>query len=129
MGAYALEGSGIYGDQPTLDAYSRNSVVGDSAALRTFGNDNVAMGFQALNANAGGSQHVAVGSRALKSTTATYPNTAIGYSSLDSNTTGGANTAVGSYSLTANKTGINNVAVGNAAMYQIHSRQQQYNSR
>ena len=54
LGAYALEGSGTYGDQPTLDAYSRNSVVGDSAALRTFGNDNVAMGFKALNANIGG---------------------------------------------------------------------------
>jgi trimeric autotransporter adhesin len=118
VGAYALEGSGTYGDQPTLDGYSRNSVVGDSAALRTFGNDNVAMGFKALNTNTNGSQHVAVGSRALAKTTATYPNTAVGYSSMDSTTTGSANTAIGSYSLTANKTGINNVAVGNAAMFQ-----------
>lgn len=118
VGAYALEGSGLYGDLPALDAYSRNSVVGDSAALRTFGNDNVAMGFKALNSNTGGSQHVAIGSRALAKTTSGYPNTAVGYSSMDSTTNGYANTALGSFTLTKNKLGFNNTAIGNAAMFE-----------
>ena len=121
LGAYALEGSGTYGDQPTLDAYSRNSVVGDSAALRTFGNDNVAMGFKALNTNTVGSQHVAIGSRALAKTTSGYPNTAVGYSSMDSTTNGYANTALGSFTLTKNKLGFNNTAIGNAAMFEAEN--------
>ena len=119
IGYQALRGPGyLGGNYPGIQYYKRNTVVGDSAAYTTYGNDNAILGFLALSKNITGSQNVAIGSRTLTNATAGYPNTAIGYSSMDSMTTGSANTAVGSFSLTNATLGVNNVAIGNAAMFQ-----------
>jgi hypothetical protein len=68
--------------------------------LTTTGENQVAMGNQALNTNTTGTQ-----------------NTAIGAVALQLNTTGGQNTAVGMYALNANTTASNNTAVGYQAGY------------
>jgi hypothetical protein len=99
---------------------------------------NVAVGFNALNANVSGNSNTAVGWSALASdvTTVVGNNTALGWSALGANTTGtnntglgnatllvntagSSNTAVGSFALTANTTGNFNEAVGYASLANI----------
>jgi hypothetical protein len=65
------------------------------------GSRNVAVGYQSLTNNNGGTLNVAVGSRAM----------------FAGNTTGYSNTAVGAESLRNNKEGVENVAIGTAALY------------
>ena len=67
VGYHALNS---YGASYWITSSNRNTAVGDSAATATIGQDNVAIGNQALTKNFAGSQHVAVGSRALLNTTA-----------------------------------------------------------
>ncbi len=93
-----------------------------SGALQNFvngdGGENVAVGYQALNANIGGNALTAVGWTALASdvTTSTGSNTAVGWAALSSNTTGNSNTAVGSNALSSNISGQNCTAVGASAL-------------
>ena len=71
----------------------------------TSGDDNVAIGDEALLANTSGSNNTAVGDEALKSNTSGFQNTAIGKNSLYSNTYGQQNIAVGFEALKNNTGG------------------------
>src|SRR5207253_1653493 len=97
------------------DATNYNLAVGTTAFPTTVlgsgaggccgnGQANVAIGYQALNANTSGFQNIAIGYQALKNNTTPYNNTAIGPFALATNTTGGENTAVGAAALYANTT-------------------------
>jgi hypothetical protein len=80
------------------------------------GDNNTAIGFQALYANKQGDGNTATGTQAMYSNTTASNNTAIGLQALYSNTTGASNSAVGSSTLYSNTTGANNVAVGMSAL-------------
>lgn len=103
-------------------------------------NQNVGIGFEALQAILGGKHNIALGYKALKSNEAGYYNIAIGNSALESNTIKGnliaigdsalyhngfgamnsyeskGNIAIGHTSLFNNTTGNKNIAVGNSSM-------------
>jgi len=95
-----------------------NTAVGSSAleglTQISVGNQNVAIGAQALYSNSG-NYNVGVGCYALLNNTDGSGNTAVGYSTLQSNDDGIRNTAVGFGSLPLNNTGNQNTAVGNDA--------------
>jgi hypothetical protein len=80
------------------------------------GDNNTAIGLQALYANKQGDGNTATGTQAMYSNTTASNNTAIGLQALYSNTTGASNSAVGSSTLYSNTTGANNVAVGMSAL-------------
>lgn len=95
------------------------------------GNDNLAIGYQALYSNRTGSNNVAVGNTALYNSQIGDNNVAIGKESLYSNigsgnnaigyqalkaNNGSGNNAIGNAALTANTTGTYNVAIGSNAM-------------
>jgi hypothetical protein len=92
-------------------AVASNTAVGASALAGT-GAFNVAVGFQALDANTTGNTLVAVGHNSLGANTTGELNTAVGQGSLQTNTTGNGNTAVGVAALSSNTTAANNTAVG-----------------
>jgi hypothetical protein len=81
-------------------------------AFNSDGNDNTAIGWNALyNNRSGGEQNTAVGSRAGYTITANNGLTAVGYQALEGSSAG-SNTAVGWNSMESNTTGFNNVALG-----------------
>jgi hypothetical protein len=93
-----------------------NVLVGkNSGDAITTGDNNVAIGSDALGAAQTTTGCVAVGHNALLLNTAA-DTTAIGYLALDANTTAVRNTAVGAYSLSANQTAVDNTAVGYNAL-------------
>ena len=95
---------------------NNNTAVGHNALVaNTTGASNVAVGTSALSANVGGYFQTAIGFEALKNTNYT-PNlfaysTAVGYQAGVANTTGKI-TAVGAKVLASNTTGINNAGFG-----------------
>jgi hypothetical protein len=94
-----------------------NVVVGhNSLEANTTGRDNVAVGFFSLASNTTGEGNTVINNSALSFNTTGNYNTAIGYGSLQSNTTGSSNIAIGFYSLYANTTGSNNIALGDYAL-------------
>ena len=101
-----------------------NTAVGDTALPVAVsqsggganGQNNVGLGYQALNANTTGKDNTAVGSLALAVNTTGYYNTAMGYGALAANTTGVTNTAMGYGALDANTTGAENTAIGFEAL-------------
>jgi len=88
------------------------------------GQQNTALGYQALNTNSLGYQNTAVGYQALlnnttgtaKGTVSGRQNTAVGASALAANTTGVFNTAVGAQALQLNTKGNDNTALGASAL-------------
>jgi hypothetical protein len=129
--------SSAHAVSPTPDGLypGANVAEGGSGALHnltTQGNNNTAIGNEALFSLAVGVQNTAVGSQALKSAT-TNRNTAVGFQALSfmvgglSNTAVGwralfkndadDNTAVGASALYSNTTGINNAATGFEALF------------
>jgi len=81
------------------------------------GEGNIAIGYQALNANTTGQTNTALGYQTMAANTAGYDNTAMGSQALNANTTGNGNTALGQQALYTNSTGSDNVAVGVFALY------------
>ncbi|HUD02407.1 MAG TPA: tail fiber domain-containing protein [Candidatus Paceibacterota bacterium] len=73
---------------------------------------NIAVGYNALNANTSGFWNTAVGDSALNSNTSGILNVATGMNALNANTTGGYNVATGFQALYTNTTGSDNAAVG-----------------
>ena len=107
---------------------SQNTAVGHnalSAPSVAANNNNTALGFRALAANATGN-NTAVGASALAANTSGAGNTALGVSSLAANTTAGSNTAVGYFALNANN-GQWNTAVGYNALVGISGAAAQNN--
>lgn len=115
---------------------SNNTVMGVSAMInnsghrntlfgvRTFtgvstssGNNNTALGYEAMRNAKGGSNNVAVGLHALYKADGRSNLVAIGDSAMYSLTTGNKNMAVGSKALKTNILGTYNLALGNEALY------------
>ena len=98
---------------------SNNSAFGayalDGSPFMT-GNDNTAMGYQALNKNFDGNKNAAYGREALFNNLGGNENTGIGYQALSSNFSGNYNTATGSQALKGNGSGSYNVANGYQAL-------------
>jgi hypothetical protein len=108
-----------FGVTPAPDGgYSGFNTAEGQNALQslTSGQDNTAIGFQALYHN-NGSYNTAEGFRALFSNTSGTQNTANGVNALISNTTGNYNTANGVNTLYHNTTGTYNTANGDQALY------------
>jgi trimeric autotransporter adhesin len=97
---------------------ARNVALGDTALDdgSLTGNDNTAIGHEALTANTSGGQNTALGRSALAANTTGTTNTGLGFSALIASTTGSANSSVGSESLTTNTTGSFNTALGDQAL-------------
>ena len=89
--AYKYNSANVIIASTTLSNY----FFGNSGNLTMTGNDNAALGAQALNANTFGTANTAVGSQALNVNTTGNSNTAIGMGALSFNTTGFFNTAIG----------------------------------
>jgi hypothetical protein len=79
------------------------------------GDDDTAIGHQALDVNTTGSQNTAIGSHALGSNTTGSQNTAIGHNALSLNTFGHSNTAVGTFAGINLQSGSNNTFIGRNA--------------
>lgn len=80
------------------------------------GDENTAVGLNALAANTTGTNNTAGGSGALFSNVGGADNTAFGYNSLGSNLSGSGNIALGKNTLFSNGTGGFNTAIGNSAL-------------
>jgi hypothetical protein len=89
--AYKYNSVNVITSSTTLNNY----FFGNSGNLTMTGNDNIALGVQALNANTFGTANTAIGSQALNANTTGNSNTAIGQGALSFNTTGFFNTAIG----------------------------------
>lgn len=92
------------------------ALAGNPAGAAAFGNDNTAIGAQALYAlQSGGNTNTAVGVRALESVTTALGNVAFGVNAGKGLTTGSANTLVGRYAGEFLTSGSDNVIIGTAA--------------
>jgi len=108
---YSLD---VYGHINSASGY----LIGGSLVMTMPGgpsNGNLALGFQALLNNNGGTYNTAIGQNALQSTTSGAENTAVGAGALESNV-GTQNTATGFDALTYNTDGIENTADGFGAL-------------
>jgi len=102
---------------------SRNVSLGTGAFITPntdssqgyYGNENSAIGYNALHSNTTGYRNVAIGSAALYNDTIGNGNSAFGYDALYNNTTGYRNTGIGIFSLYGNTTGGSNSAMGVSA--------------
>lgn len=93
-----------------------NTFLGDGAlSNNTTGENNTAIGYNALNANETRSRNTAIGGGALADITNGENNTAVGYNALAVNITGDGNTAIGREALGNNQEGNDNIAIGNAS--------------
>ncbi len=90
--------------------------VNTLSACGLSGDNNVAVGYEALTTLTTGENNVAVGNSALKTTTTSSNNVAVGYEALTTLTTGGNNVAVGNSALKTTTTSSNNVAIGYEAL-------------
>jgi hypothetical protein len=82
-----------------------------------YGDNNTAVGLNALTSNTTGYNNTATGRNALLSNTTGYSNSAQGVNVLFYNTTGTNNSALGNAALFYNTSGANNSAVGSYALY------------
>ena len=109
----------IYAGSYTLLGADRNGnfFAGHNAWNPTAtGEDNTAVGDNALLFNTSGFQNVACGMAALEHNTSGWRNVANGRYALTSNTKGSFNVAVGDGALFANTSGSNNTAIGYSAL-------------
>jgi len=98
-------------------AASNNIFIGYQAGLVNTESDNIAIGFQALDAQtSGGLRNLAIGSDSLGANTTGDDNIGIGYNALLVNTSGNNNVALGSLALDANVSSWNNTAIGNSTL-------------
>ncbi len=83
----------------------------------TTGDENTAIGADALSNSTTGNHNTATGASALHENTIGFNNTANGDQALFSNDTGIRNTATGAFALQANTTGFNNTANGLQSLF------------
>lgn len=96
----------------------KNVFIGNgSGRVNSTGNQNSAVGYQALYSNTTGANNAALGLQALYFNTTGGSNTAVGASALAANTSGSYNTANGAGALGANTTGTLNTAGGYQALF------------
>lgn len=97
---------------------NNNSALGLEALYNnTSGSNNSTVGINTLYSNTTGSKNSVLGDQGLFSNTTGYNQVAIGASALYNNTIGSNNVAVGYQALTANKNASFNTAVGYQALY------------
>ncbi len=87
----------------------------------TVGDNNVAVGSQAMQEAQSPNNDTAIGFQALDSYTTGANNSAGGYGALNADTTGASNNAYGAYALASNTTGNSNNAMGDFAMWAGYS--------
>ena len=87
-----------------------------SGSASQAGNDNTAIGFQALSASTSGAQNTALGSGALVASTSGQGSTAIGFQALTTSTTASFNTAVGYFAATLAASATDLVVMGASAL-------------
>jgi len=95
-----------------------NTAMGTNAllSLTGLGDNNTAVGGNALYSVLSGSENTAVGLGAIQGMTTGNYNTAVGLAALGANPTGSDNTAVGHYALWTGTNGSANTALGSSAM-------------
>lgn len=99
----------------STDSGEQNTAIGSQALSGNIsGSINAAFGYQALQFNTTGIRNVAMGNEALRSNTTGAQNVAVGFRSMTNNTTGGSDVAIGDRSA-VNLTGGANVVIGAAA--------------
>ena len=89
----AFVGSATFAENLSLYSFDENGAVLGMSNL-TSGDENVAIGDEALKANTSGSNNTAVGQNSLYSNTSGSRNVAVGREALNNNITGTQNTAV-----------------------------------
>lgn len=77
---------------------------------------NLAVGYNALNANTTGDSNLAIGTNALSSNTTGFNNVALGQNTLVAATTANSSVAIGRYALSSVTTGSYNTGVGSASL-------------
>jgi len=117
---YCYNGSSpSYGNNNVAVGYE--ALRGSSNAANNTGYSNTALGYQTLFTNTTGKSNTASGFLALHINTTGSWNTAYGNLALSNNTSGNANTAIGYEALYFNKTGNRNTAIGNNSGYRSDS--------
>jgi hypothetical protein len=121
-----VAGSGpiSWGDLPFEQA-TGNTILGGNSLAYNSGDNNTAVGREALRENTTGNANSALGTGALLSNTEGYENCAFGIGALGSNNAGIRNVAMGSSAAGANTIGSDNVAIGR---YALSSNTQGYNN-
>lgn len=99
----------------TVNATVNNVAIGYNALNANEGDNNVAIGYSTLQANTSGMRNVAVGLACLASNTDADNNIAIGANTLQSNSIGDNNIAIGFQAATSND-GNGNIAIGTSSM-------------
>ncbi|WP_418509037.1 hypothetical protein [Corallibacter sp.] len=97
------------------DDGSNNQNVGigfEALNNNTDGFWNIGIGYGSLYTNTSGDGNIAMGWLSLRNNTLGFANLALGHQSLNLNTTGDYNTAIGTYALLKNENGSLNLAVG-----------------
>lgn len=92
------------------------SLMGSAIPANNTGNNNTALGYQALMNNSSGDNNTAIGKMALQTNSSGYENIALGNSSLEFNTSGVYNIGIGTYALQSNTIGNENIATGHYAL-------------
>ena len=105
----------LAGDSATSGGNNNVAVGNEALKATTTGDKNIALGYRSLWVNTTGGFNVAIGQLALNANTASE-NVAVGARALYQNTTGVGNTAVGTESMDDNTTGEGNTAVGYSAL-------------
>jgi hypothetical protein len=101
---------------PQVCDSNANTFVGNGAGQTGGGQDNTAIGANALTSNTTGNHNTAEGDSALFSLTTATDNTASGFQALFNDTTGNTNVATGSSALQSNTIGGGNTACGAFAL-------------
>jgi len=109
-------GNTVYGYQSYYYSGSsgqNNTAIGVQALYNNVtGSSNVAIGLKSLYTTTSSQNNLAIGSYSLYSTTTGERNIAVGYGAMSANTTGSDNLSFGPSSLQSLKTGSNNIAMG-----------------
>jgi hypothetical protein len=106
---------GSYSGEKSAGAY--NIGIGQQALRYATGNDNVALGYGAMQTSISGSNNTAIGDGAMAQDTSGTQNTVIGSSALRFSRNTSANTVSGYQAMLNHKVGNNNTATGYNALF------------
>jgi trimeric autotransporter adhesin len=116
-GLIAIGSGALQNANNILSGISKTIGIGKNALMNNFGQENIALGDEALKANISGDFNTSVGNSSLTRNVSGQLNTALGNASLNDNLSGSKNTAIGAAALSENTVGDNNTAVGNTSLF------------
>ena len=116
VGRLYLDESNLYLSNIANPSGSGSTSIGVDALSSNTGENNTAIGNNALHSNNSGNYNTAIGTNTLRNNTSGEENTGIGYQALSSNTTGGGNVGIGNFALDNNTTGNYNIGIGFQAL-------------